>query len=142
MLESLLRITGRRLAEHQIAYLFKVPEEMTTTPCDFFGYTRTGRAILIECKEVQRPSLPIGTAPGLAPHQWNALRDAGRADCIALICWMREGILATIDIHMAAAFSRGRRSIPWKEIPERFLHPNPNPSGCLELLEPFVRLAL
>ena len=134
-------MAGRRLAEHQIAYLFKVPEEMTTTPCDFFGYSRMGRAILIECKEVQRPSLPIGTAPGLAPHQWNALRDAGRANCIALICWMREGILATIDIDMAVELSRDRRSIPWEKIPAKFLHPNPIPASCLELLEPFVRSA-
>ena len=139
MLESLLRHTGRILAEHQIAYLFKVPEEMTTTPCDFFGYTRTGRAILIECKEVERESLPIGSAPGLAPHQWNALRDAGRAGCIALICWVRNGVLATIDIDMAIAFSRDRRSIPWKKIQKRFLHPNLSHGGCLEILEPFVR---
>ncbi len=139
MLEALLRHTGRILAEHQIAYLFKVPEEFTTTPCDFFGYTSTGRAILIEAKEVQRASLPIGVKPGLLPHQWNALCDANRANCIALICWMRKGALATIDVDMAIELSKDRRSIPWKEIPKRFLHTDPRPSTCLELLEPFVR---
>jgi len=135
-------MAGRRLAEHQIAYLFKVPEEMVTTPCDFFGYTRTGRAILIECKEVKRSSLPIGTSNGLRLHQWNALRDAGRANCIALICWLNDGVLATIDIDMAVALSRDRRSIPWKDIPEKFLHQSPTPSDCLTLLEPFVRSTL
>lgn len=139
MLEALIRHTGRVMAEHQIAYLFKVPEEMVATPCDFFGYTKDGRAMLIECKEVARTSLPIGNSPGLAKHQWNALRDAGRANCIALICWMRKGILATIDIDMAAKLSENRRSIPWKDIPERFLHAKPKPSTCLELLEPFIR---
>ena len=139
MLEALLRHTGRVLADHQIAYLFKVPEEMATTPCDFFGYTRTGRAILIECKEMSsRPSLPIANEPGLAPHQWNALRDAGRANCIALICWVYHGTLATIDIDMAVELSRGRKSIPWGKIPERFLHFDPKPSECLTLLEPFI----
>lgn len=127
------------LAEHQIAYLFKVPESFTPTPCDFFGYTRDGRAILIECKEVARLSLPVGKAPGLAPHQWNALCDAGRANCIALICWMRKGVLATIDIDMAVALSKDRASIPWRKIPKKFLHEEPKPSRCLGLLEPFVR---
>ncbi len=140
MLETLLRHTGRMLAEHQVAYLFKVPEELTTTPCDFFGYTRHGRAILLEAKEVSsRPSLPIGCEPGLSKHQWNALRDAGRANCIALICWLYEGVLATIDIDMAVELSHDRRSIPWRKIPERFLHPEPKPSTCLEILEPFIK---
>jgi len=134
-----MRHTGRILAEHQVAYLFKVPEEYATTPCDFFGYTRTGRAILIECKEVARSALPIGAAPGLAVHQWNALSDAGRANCIALICWLHKGVLATIDIDMARELSRGRRSIPWGKIEKKFLHPDPKPSRCLEFLEPFVR---
>lgn len=139
MLEKLLRHTGRILAEHQIAYLFKVPEEMTATPCDFFGFTRTGRAILIEAKEVSsRPSLPIGMKPGLLPHQWNALSDAGRAGCIALICWLHKGVLATIDIDMARELSRGRRSIPWSKIPEKFLHQHPSESRCLEILEPYL----
>lgn len=138
MLEALIRHTGRVLAEHQIAYLFKVPEAFTATPCDFFGYTKDGRAILIECKEVARASLPIGKAPGLAPHQWNALRDAGRANAISLICWMRKGMLATIDIDMAVSLSGGRKSIPWAHIPERFIHLEPKVSKCLELLEPYV----
>ncbi len=138
MLEALIRHTGRMLADAQIAYLFKVPEAFTTTPCDFFGFTKDGRAILIECKEVLRFSLPIGSAPGLAPHQWNALRDAGRANCIALICWMRHGVLATIDIDMAVELSKDRRSIPWDKIPEAFLHREPKKSKCLELLTPYV----
>lgn len=138
-LELLIRHTGRMLAEHQTAYLFKVPEAMTATPVDFFGYTKDGRAILIEAKDVARASLPIGSSPGLASHQWNALRDAGRANCVALICWMRNGVLATIDIDMAVELSKDRASIPWKEIPKRFLHEEPKPSRCLELLEPFVR---
>ena len=138
MLEKLIRHLGRMLAEKQTAYLFKVPEEMTTTPCDFFGYTRYGRAILIECKEVQRASLPICDSPGLAPHQWNALCDAGRANCISLICWMRNNTLATIDIEMARELSRDRKSIPWDRIPVNFLHAAPTMMNCLSLLEPYI----
>lgn len=109
-------------------------------PAISFGYTRNGRAILIEAKEVSsRVSLPICNDPGLSPHQWNALRDAGRANCIALICWLHKGVLATIDIDMAIELAAGRLSIPWKDIPEKFLHHAPKPSGCLELLEPYVR---
>ncbi len=127
------------LAEHQSAYLFKVPEEMTTTPCDFFGYTRDGRAILIEAKEVSsRSSLPIGNKPGLTPHQWNALCDANRANCISLICWVYKSTLATIDCDMAIELSRGRRSIPWDGIPFQFKHAAPTKADCLRILEPYI----
>jgi len=137
-LEGLLREAGRRLADWQTAFIFKVPEEWKTTPCDFFGHTAEGRAILIEAKEVSRPSLPIGCEPGLAPHQWNALCDANRANCIALICWARNGVCATLSMDMAIALSEGRRSIPWNRIKEKFLHPLTGERATLEILEPFV----
>jgi hypothetical protein len=35
-LELLLRKAGRELADYQVARIFKVPEEMSQTPCDFF----------------------------------------------------------------------------------------------------------
>lgn len=142
MLEKLLRHTGRVLADHQVAYLFKVPEEMSATPCDFFGYTKDGQAILIEAKEVKRTSLAIGSPPGMRPHQWNALRDAGRAGCIALICWVNDGVLATLDIDMAFSLSIGkdRRSIAWNDIPAKFKTFEPGKSDCLHLLHPYIRV--
>ncbi len=137
-LEGLLREAGRLLADWQTAFIFKVPEEWQTTPCDFFGHTSEGRAILIEAKEVNRTSLPIGCEPGLAVHQWNALCDANRANCIALICWAREGVCATLTMDMAIELSDGRRSIPWKKIQKRFLHSMEGERASLKLLEPFV----
>lgn len=140
MLEKLLRHTGRMLAEHQVAYLFKVPEEFRATPCDFFGYTAKGRAILIEAKEVNRPSLPIGKDPGLKPHQWNALMDAYRAECISLICWYRQDIdqVATLPMDMAANLSRDRKSIPWKDISQFVITENPKMSDWGVLLWPYL----
>jgi hypothetical protein len=78
-LELLLRKAGRELADHQVCRFFKVPEEMQQTPCDFFGYTKIGRAILIEAKWVHRTNLPINCSPGLLPHQWNELEAANKA---------------------------------------------------------------
>lgn len=140
-LEGLLREAGRRLADWQTAFIFKVPEEWKTTPCDFFGHTVDGRAILIEAKEVNRTSLPIGCDPGLVPHQWNALCDANRANCIALICWARGPVCATLTMDMAIALSEGRRSIPWNKIPKRFLHSMEGERASLTILEPFVAVA-
>lgn len=138
-LERMLREAGRRLAEHQVAYIFKVPEELTPTPCDFFGHTVEGRAILIEAKEVNRTYLSIGTAPGLMAHQWNALCDANRANCIALICWARGPECATLTMDMAIELSRNRKSIPWDAISEDFLHSMSGRDAPLYLLEPFLR---
>ena len=137
-LELMLRKAGRELADYQIARLFKVPEEMTQTPVDFFGYTAEGRAILVEAKMVNRPSLPIGQSPGLLPHQWCELMDANRANCLALICWARGGFCATLTMDMAIDLSAGRRSIPWKEIEERFLRPMAGPTAHLALLGPWL----
>lgn len=140
-LELMLRKAGRELADYQVARLFKVPEEMTQTPVDFFGYTAEGRAILVEAKMVNRSSLPIGVSNGLAPHQWCELLDANRANCIALICWARNGICATITMDMAVELTMGRKSIPWKEIDPRYLHTMSGPTAHLGLLEPWLRRA-
>lgn len=117
-LETLMRKCGRILRDQQIATLFKVPEEMQQTPCDFFGYTRSGRAILVECKMVKRTALPIGNDPGLQPHQWCELEDAHRAGALSLIAWApAPGTVAVFSWAQAAQWAAGRASIPWKAIP-------------------------
>jgi len=133
-LEILLRAAGRNLADHQIAYLFKVPEDMNQTPCDFFGYTAEGRAIMLEAKQVKRLSLPIGQSPGLAPHQWAALDDANRAGVIALIAWQNGKQIAVLSMDQAKLLSRGRKSIAWREINDRYIYPQPKPSDSHSLL--------
>lgn len=137
MLERQLRKAGRELADYQIARFFKVPEELQQTPCDFFGYTRDGRAILVEAKSVNRSCLPIGKSPGLAPHQWAELWNANRANALALICWARGSRCAVLSMDMALEFSKERKSIPWNKIPERFIH---EIDDHLSLLEPFLEV--
>jgi hypothetical protein len=118
-----------------VARFFKVPEEMTQTPCDFFGYTAVGRAILIEAKQVTRTALPIGNSNGLQAHQWNELSDANRAGALALICWAQDGLCAAITMDMAAVLSEGRRSIPWSAIDGRFKKSMRGKDAHLRLLE-------
>jgi len=123
-LETLMRKCGRILQDQQIARLFKVPEEMQQTPCDFFGYTRTGRAILIECKMVKRTALPIGNSPGLLPHQWCELEDAHRASALSLIAWSpMPDLVAMFSWAQAAQWAAGRASIPWTLVDPRFTQP-------------------
>jgi hypothetical protein len=122
-LELILRKVGRELADYQVARFFKVPEEFAQTPCDFFGYTACGRAILIEAKMVNAPSLKVAGEPGLSAHQWNELCDANRAGALALICWSRGAVVKTFGIDMATMASKERRSIPWDAIPDSLARP-------------------
>ena len=121
-LEQALCKTAEFLAVKQVARIFKVPENWQQTPCDFFGYTSKGKAILIEAKMVDRPSLPIGKAPGLKPHQWNALLEGARAGCLALICWQRGDECVTLSVSLARELAGARKSIPWKEVDRYSTH--------------------
>lgn len=134
-LELLLRKAGRELADYQVARFYKIPEEMTQTPCDFLGFTSSGRAILIEAKMVERTSLPINDKPGLLPHQWNELCDANRAGALALVCWSRGDVCATISMDMAIALSANRLSIPWDKIDQRYHRSMRGPDCHLALLD-------
>ncbi len=138
LLEHLLRKAGRELADLQIARLFKVPEEMQKTPCDFFGYTVTGRAILIEAKMVTDTSLRINGTPGLAPHQYIALREANKAGCLALLCWAQEDVCATLTFDMVLALSKDRLSIPWKKIEKKYLRSITDEDAHLHLLDQWL----
>lgn len=97
-LELKLREIGRTLADKQICRFWKIPEEMAVTPCDFFGYTRRGQAILIEAKMLMRPRLPVGKTPGLRVHQINELRDAARAGAIPIVVWERDGFVTAFPV--------------------------------------------
>lgn len=134
-LEKLIRIAGRQLADMQIASIFKVPEDMSQTPCDFFGYTSSGRAILIEAKKVRATSLKIGGKPGLAPHQWAELDDANRANAIALIAWQNGAEVAVISMDQAIVWSADRKSIPWRRITEDYVQPVPHEDDAHLLLQ-------
>lgn len=137
-LELMLRKAGRDLADWQVCRFWKVPEAFTQTPCDFFGYTRVGRAIMIEAKQVHRSSLPIGKSPGLAPHQWNALREAFDAGCLALLCWTYGDLCATLDVPLIVSASQGRKSIPWKAIPKHYIHSMDGWNAHIRLLRPWL----
>ncbi len=112
-LESNVRALSRALYNERRAFLFKVPEEMSQTPCDFFGWSPAGRAIAIECKQVNRPSLPIGTSNGLQAHQWNALELAHHCGGIAILIWQRGLDVAVLRFDYLAALAEGRKSIQW-----------------------------
>ena len=137
-LEIQLRRLGRELRNYQLGVFWKIPEEMTQTPCDFIGHTTIGRAILIEAKEVNRTSLPINDSPGLLPHQWNALLEANLANALTFICWARQGTCATITMDMALRLSKDRLSIPWDKIGDRFKRPYLGAGNHLTLLEPWM----
>lgn len=113
-LELDVREFGRQLYNERLAYLFKVPEEMQQTPVDFFGWTPSGRAIAIECKQVKRRSLPIGDGTnGLQGHQWNALELASRCGALSLLIWRNGQETRALHFWQLVTLSQGRRSIEW-----------------------------
>lgn len=122
-LEQRIQEFGDELATWQQCRIWKVPEAWIYTPCDFFGFTCHGRAILIEAKMVSsRAALPTRCAPGVKGHQWAALEEASRAGAIALIAWAYGESVAVIDWDMASELSKGRKSIPWGAIDDVFKH--------------------
>jgi penicillin-binding protein-related factor A (putative recombinase) len=130
-----LRKAGRDLADYNVCRFWKFPEEMMRTPCDFMGFTNTGRAILIEAKEVDRTALSIHNPPGLAPHQFTALKEANNAGAISLVCWARKNICATISFDMVLRFSHGRASVPWASIERKYHRKLTGEEASLRLLD-------
>ena len=55
-LEIDVRAFARDLYNEKLAFIYKIPEEMQQSPFDFGGWTPSGRAIAIECKQVKRRS--------------------------------------------------------------------------------------
>lgn len=112
-LELRLRAVFRELYDLQVAFLFKVPEAIQQTPCDFFGWTAKGRAIVVEAKQVNRASLPIGTSNGLAPHQWLALRQAAACGAHSYLVWQRGDVIMVLDFGTCLRLTENRKSIPF-----------------------------
>lgn len=159
--EALIRKVARALEAADVARLWKWPEEKVTKKhgmqcrscgswyqglevintarpgTDFFGFTSSGRVVLIECKQTDKARLEIGEK-GVKAHQFYALHDCHRAGGIALLCWLHKKELAVLDCDMIQRFSGERRSIPWKEIPDRFIRTVSAESRPLEMLEPFL----
>lgn len=113
-LELDMREFARELYNEQLAFVFKVPEEMQQTPVDFFGWRRDGLAITIECKQVRRQSLPIGAGTnGLQPHQWNALELAHRCGAVSVLLWRNGEETLAMPFAAVLEATADRKSIPW-----------------------------
>lgn len=89
-------------------------------PCDFFGFTASGRAILVECKITAKPTLAVSSKSGLRAHQLRALLEVHRANGLGLLVWQHALEIAVIDIEQVLTYGEGRRSVPWSAVPQRF----------------------
>jgi len=132
-LEKEFRALCRALYDLQIAYIFKVPEEMQQTPCDFFGHTTTGIAVFVECKQVNRSALPIGTSNGIAGHQWIALKQAHQCGCYSFLVWRRGEETALVPFSVCLEAAVDRKSIAWSDVAR--LAQRPLQTALIEALE-------
>lgn len=144
-LETHVRKIARALHEHQICRLYKIPNDRKMAdgqlihaeqgPGDFWGFTSTGRVILLECKVCQRPFLPLGPR-GLKAHQQRALQEVESAGGLALVAWQRGSQIAVFDYGFVRLVTYARKSVAWSDVqaipeylhtltesPQRFLEP-------------------
>lgn len=130
-LEAHIRRVARALHEHQLARLYKIPNDVRLVdgivvygdqqPADFMGFTIAGRVIVLEAKMRKQSSLELGPK-GIKAHQRIAINEAHRAGGLGLVAWQNGKRIAVIDADQVKTYSLGRKSIPWKAIPERYLH--------------------
>lgn len=131
-LELRVQRVADTMHDHQIARLFKIPNDIKIIdgevihrdqmPCDFLGWTISGRAIAVECKMFKKPSLPVGEK-GLKAHQLMAISECHSAGGIGLLVWLHGEEIAVLDPEQIAIYSKGRKSIPWKSIPMAYKRP-------------------
>jgi penicillin-binding protein-related factor A (putative recombinase) len=131
-LELRVQEIANTMHDHQVARLYKIPNDIRLadgvvthggqTPCDFLGWTIGGRAIAIECKMFNRPSLPVGEK-GLKAHQLIALTECHKAGGVGLLVWLYHEFITVIEPNQIATYSKGRKSIPWKSIPMKYKRP-------------------
>lgn len=131
-LESAVKEAAKTLHCQGCCTLFKIPEEMRQTPCDFVGYDRYGRIIMVECKILNRKSLPCGGGSGCKPHQLGALLQCHRAGGHAFLLWSRGAEVALLPMGAVESMLEGRKSLPWGCI-DRSMICESNPRGVIEL---------
>lgn len=121
-LEGMIRKAADEYHSHGEARLWKAINDQTErTPADFFGFTKSGRCILVEAKNVDSSVLRIGGKSGIHPHQWISLVELHRAGGIALIAWRRPSLELTsifdVDVVQSVTYELRSYSIPWDSIP-------------------------
>ena len=130
-LEAHVRRAAKALHAAQKARLYKIPNDIKMvdgqiihaeqTPVDFIGFTITGRVILLECKICTTKSLPLGPR-GLKAHQQIAINEAHKAGGLGLLAWQHGLKVAVIDAGQVNVYRKGKKSIAWKDIPDKFKH--------------------
>lgn len=130
-LETHIRKLAMELHTLQKARLYKIPNDIKITggqvihaeqtPVDFMGFTIGGRVILLECKMCTKKSLPIGPG-GLKAHQHIAINEAHHTGGIGLLAWQHGLKVAVIDAGQVGVYRKHKKSIAWKDIPDKFKH--------------------
>jgi len=142
--EQLVRKVAKTLTDNQKAKLWKIPNDLRITssgvmvfgevcPSDFIGHTVTGRALMVECKDLRSTALSLGKS-GLKPHQWLALAECHRAGGLALLVWSHLDFLSVLDMDLIRSLTRGRKSISWTAIPDSWVRPF-GEAGLVELFD-------
>jgi len=131
-LERMVRAILKDLQSRQLCYLWKLPTDLRLTrnglmpgdpmPADFMGWRADGKVVLLECKDVDRGTLPLGRAPGLTPFQLQAAHMAQCSNVEYLLLWRRRDEFVIISLY-GDLVGDEVISIPWKDLPPNHVHP-------------------
>lgn len=125
-LERMVRAVLKDLQSRGLCYLWKLPTDLRLTrnglmpgdpmPADFMGFRRDGKAILLECKDVDRGTLSLGRAPGLTAFQLQAAHLAAQTGADYLLLWRRQDQFVILRLR-GDILGEEVVSIPWSAIP-------------------------
>jgi len=131
-LERMVRAILKDLQSRRLCYLWKLPTDLRLTrnglmpgdpmPADFMGWRADGKVVLLECKDVDRGTLPLGKSPGLTPFQLQAANMAQCSNVEYLLLWRRRDEFALIRLY-GDLVGDDVISIPWKDLPRSHVLP-------------------
>lgn len=131
-LERNVRAILKDLQSRGLCYLWKLPTDLRLTrngihhgepmPADFMGFRCDGRGVLLECKDVDLASLPLGRTPGPSPFQMQGMHFAQLASIDYILLWKRKDEFVTLNLR-GDVVGEGAPRIPWKLLPKGFVYP-------------------
>jgi hypothetical protein len=146
-LEAMVRKAARTLEARGTCRLWKIPNDLRITgsgqmtwgewtPCDFFGHTRKGTVVMIECKDISGDRIRKGGE--LRPQQLESLDTCQISGGYAGLLWAHQYDVVLLTAAEVEACSRGRRAIAWADA-KRVCEPKPlTPESVVELIERMV----
>ena len=142
-LERNVRAILKDLQSRDLCYLWKLPTDLRLTrngihhgepmPADFMGFRNDGRAVLLECKDVDLASLPLGRTPGPSPFQMQGMHFPQLCGIDYILLWKRKDEFVTLKLQ-GDMIGQDVPRVPWKLLPRSYVYPMASLPDALEVV--------